>query len=87
MVQFEYDPQKSQSNLAKHGIDFETAKLLWSDLHRVELQATSTVEPRFLIIGKIQEKHWSAIVTYRGTVIRIISVRRSRENEVSLYGR
>ncbi|MUL36966.1 BrnT family toxin [Gloeocapsopsis dulcis] len=87
MVQFEYDPKKSQGNLAKHGIDFETANLLWSDQYRVELQATSTVEPRFLVIGKIQEKHWSAIVTYRGTNIRIISVRRSRENEVLLYER
>lgn len=86
-MQFEYDPNKSQSNLAKHGIDFETAKLLWHDQYRLELQATSAVESRFLVIGKIKGKYWSAIITYRGTNIRIISVRRSRDNEVSLYER
>lgn len=86
-VQFEYDPDKSATNLEKHGIDFETAKQLWLDLYRVELQTRSDIEPRFLVIGKIQNKHWSAIVTYRDLVIRIISVRRSRQNEVSLYER
>ena len=86
-MQFEYDPNKSQSNSAKHGINFETAKLLWHEQYRVELQAISAVEPRFLVIGKIKGKYWSAIITYRGTNVRIISVRRSRDNEVSLYER
>ncbi|MBE9136496.1 BrnT family toxin [Nodosilinea sp. LEGE 07088] len=84
-MQFEYDPNKSQRNSTKHGIDFETAKLLWHDQYRVELQAKSAIELRFLVIGKIKGKYWSAIITYRGTNIRIISVRRSRDNEVSLY--
>lgn len=84
-MRFEYDPLKSQGNLSKHGIDFEVAQRLWEDVRRVELQANSTVEPRSLIIGKIEDKHWSAIVTYRNDAVRIISVRRSRENEVGLY--
>ncbi len=82
VVQFDYDLVKSQINQSKHGIDFEKAKILWSDPYRVEIQAVSTNEPRFMIIGK----NWSAIVTYRGSVVRIISVRRSRNNEVKLYG-
>ncbi|PZV12585.1 MAG: toxin [Leptolyngbya sp.] len=86
-MQFEYDPNKSQINLAKHGIDFETARLLWQDQYRIELQATSAVEPRFLVIGTIKGKYWSAIITYRDTNVRIISVRRSRDHEVSLYER
>ncbi|MEO1147175.1 MAG: BrnT family toxin [Cyanobacteria bacterium J06638_22] len=86
-MQFEYDSNKSTINLEKHGIDFETAKQLWQDLYRVELQARSDIEPRSLVIGKIRNKHWSAIITYRGSVIRIISVRRSRKNEVLLYER
>jgi len=69
----------------KHRIDFEEAQLLWQDIYRIELQANSTVEPRSIIIGKIAGKHWSAIVTYRDETIRIISVRRSRQSEVSLY--
>jgi uncharacterized protein len=84
-VLFEYDPGKSQGNKSKHGIDFDEAQLLWNDVFRVEIQAQSTTEPRLIIIGKVWGKHWSAIVTYRDESIRIISVRRSRENEVNLY--
>ena len=84
-MRFEYDPVKSQSNLMKHRIDFEEAQLLWQDIYRIELQANSMVEPRSIIIGKIAGKHWSAIVTYRDEAIRIISVRRARQSEVSLY--
>jgi uncharacterized protein len=84
-VLFEYDSGKSQGNKSKHGIDFDEAQLLWNDVFRVEIQAQSTTEPRFIIIGKVWNKHWSAIVTYRDESIRIISVRRSRENEVNLY--
>lgn len=85
-MQFEFDSVKSQINKSKHGIDFEKAKALWNDASRVEIQAISTNEPRFMAIDIIDGKHWSAIVTYRNFVVRIISVRRSRENEVKLYG-
>nr|WP_315863872.1 BrnT family toxin [Crinalium epipsammum] len=85
MVQFEYDSAKSQNNKSKHGIDFEEAQLLWNDPLRVEIQARSTTELRSIVIGKIGDKHWSAIITYRGEAIRIISVRRSRENEEEIY--
>ena len=84
-MQFEFNPAKSQINKSKHGIDFEEAKILWKDSCRVEITAKSTDEPRYMIIGKIDAKHWSAIVTYRDSVVRIISVRRSRDNEVKLY--
>lgn len=84
-MQFEYDLTKSLSNQSKHGIDFDEAQLLWQDPYRVEITAKSTTEPRLIVIGKIGNKHWSAIVTYREERIRIISVRRSRDNEVDLY--
>lgn len=82
---FEYDPAKSLLNLEKHGIDFIQAQELWLDADLIEILARTEDEPRFLIIGMIAEKHWSAIVTYRGDNIRIISVRRSRKEEVTLY--
>ena len=84
-MKFEFDLKKSLSNKDKHGIDFEEAKALWSDPHLLEIEATSTDEPRFLLIGMINGKYWSAIVTYRGDKTRIISVRRSRKEEVELY--
>ena len=61
------------------------AQALWNDPDLVEIQAISGDEPRFLVIGCIVNKHWSAVTTYRGNNIRIISVRRSRKSEVELY--
>jgi uncharacterized protein len=82
---FEYDEQKSKSNLEKHGIDFIDAQMLWDDEEFIEIPAKTTDESRFLIVGKIKGKHWSAVITYRGQNIRIISVRRSRDEEINLY--
>ncbi|MBB1489368.1 BrnT family toxin [Oceanospirillum sediminis] len=85
MNDFEFDENKSASNLDKHGIDFVQAQRLWDDPGLIEIQANSEGEPRALVIGKISEKHWSGVITYRGDNIRIISVRRSRKSEVMLY--
>ena len=85
MRKFEYDESKSLANLKKHGIDFLTAQALWNDLDALEIKAKSDDEDRFLVIGLIQGKHWSAVVTYRDNNIRLISVRRSRKKEVLLY--
>jgi hypothetical protein len=85
MIEFEFDHHKSVSNLEKHGIDFQTAQEIWNDPDLLEVQAKSEDEERFLLIGRIGEKHWSAVVTYRNQRIRLISVRRSREKEVELY--
>ncbi len=85
MRTFEFDESKSQANLAKHGIDFIDAQLLWDDPRLLEIPAKTEDEPRFLVIGLINEKYWSAVLTYRGENIRLISVRRSRTEEVTLY--
>ena len=82
---FEFDQSKSESNAAKHGIDFLEAQALWKDSNLLEIPAKTSDELRFLVIGKIAEKHWSAVVTYRNGSIRIISVRRSRVAEVEIY--
>ena len=85
MFSFEFDEAKSQSNLSKHGIDFVEAQLLWLDSGLLEIPAKTIDEPRSLIIGKIGDKHWSAVVTHRSANIRMISVRRSRNEEIKLY--
>jgi hypothetical protein len=82
---FEFDPRKSEQNRAKHGIDFVEAQQLWNDSNLLEIPARTEDETRFVVIGQIDRKHWSAVITYRSDVIRIISVRRSRVEEVSLY--
>lgn len=82
---FEFDEAKSESNLRKHGIDFVEAQLLWADPNLLQIPAKTMDEPRYLVIGIIEEKHWSAVITFRSELIRIISVRRSRIEEVRLY--
>lgn len=82
---FEWDLEKSIANKEKHGIDFDTAKILWSDDNRVEIHVSCPVEDRWIMIGKIDNKLWTAVFTLRGNVIRIISVRGSRKKEVDLY--
>jgi uncharacterized protein len=82
---FEFDAAKSAANKAKHGIDFEDAQVLWSDVDRLEIPARSRDEPRFQIIGRIGLATWSAFVTYRHETIRIISVRRARTEEEARY--
>jgi uncharacterized protein len=84
-VEFEFDPAKSAANLEKHGIDFTQAQQLWQDVARVEIPARTTDEPRWLVIGQVDGKHWSVVVTYRQGRVRIISARPSRKEEVALY--
>ena len=85
MLNFEFDPAKSNANATKHGIDFLEAQRLWLDPRLLEIEAKTTDEPRYLMIGLIDDKHWSAVITYRNDNIRIISVRRARAEEVKIY--
>ena len=82
---FEFDKNKSQSNLKKHGIDFIEAQKLWEDPDLIKIPAKTIDEIRYLVIGKIENIHWSGIITERGDNIRIISVRHSRKKEIVLY--
>lgn len=84
-MDFEYDQTKSRTNRSKHGIDFVEAQRLWDDPDLLEIPARTIDEPRFVVIARMQGHHWSAVITYRGDRIRIISVRRSRTEEIALY--
>ncbi len=84
-MEFEFDSNKSRANKKKHGIDFIKAQQLWEDSNLIEIPIKTSDEPRFLVVGHIGEKLWSGIITYRGEKIRIISIRRSRPEEVRIY--
>ncbi len=84
-MDFEFDEHKSDPKKIKHGIDFMQAQPLWDDSRRIEIPARTEDETRWLIIGIIDGRHWSAVITCRGNAIRIISVRRARKEEVDLY--
>jgi uncharacterized DUF497 family protein len=84
-MDFEYDPAKSLANLKKHGIDFIGTQALWSDPDRIEIPARSLDDPRIQVIGRIGDLVWSAFITVRGDRVRIISVRRARDEEKAAY--
>lgn len=84
-MEFEFDEAKSQANRNKHSIDFVEAQALWLDEMLVEVPARVEDEPRFVVVGMISEKHWTAVITYRSERVRIISVRRARVEEVAIY--
>ncbi len=84
-MKFQFDRRKSASNRTKHGIDFVEAQRIWDDPDLLEIPARTEDEPRFLVIGRIDGRCWSGVITYRGDGIRIISVPRSRREEVAWY--
>ena len=84
-MRFEFYLKKNKLNEEKHGIDFEKAQLLWTDPDRIQIPAKTVDETRFMVIGKIDGKHWSAILIFREDTIRIISVRRSHKEEIEIY--
>ena len=84
-MSFEFDSLKSQSNKGKHGIDFLAAQALWDDVDRIEIPARTEDEPRFMVVGRIGARVWSAVITYRGDDVRIISVRPANRKEAEIY--
>jgi uncharacterized DUF497 family protein len=84
-MEFDFDPKKSQSNKIKHGIDFEEAKELWDDPYRLLIPARCSDEERWVMIARLLNVYWSVIYSVRSGVIRIISVRKSRQNEKEIY--
>ena len=83
---YQWDEKKSLSNLEKHGIDFSEATNLWFDENAIHAEVKGlSDDQRYVIVAKYNGKHWTGVYTFRGEEIRIISVRRSRKNEVGAY--
>ena len=91
MIRFEWDEAKNRSNKKKHGIDFETAQLIFDDPHCISfVERVSNGEERWHAIGSIENIIVIVVVhTYReeafDEVIRIISARRATRHERKLY--
>lgn len=84
-MEFEFDPEKSDGNRTKHGIDFEDARALWHDDDRLIVPARSEAERRWAVLARHRGKVWVAFYTIRENRVRLISVRRARPNEEKLY--
>jgi len=84
-MKFEFDNQKSRATKTKHGIVFGDAKILWDDPDFIEIPARTDDEPRFMVIGRIDDRIWAGVITYRRETIRLISVRPASRKEVEIY--
>lgn len=82
---FEYDPNKSEKNIALDRVNFEIAKRVWDDEDAIAIQARNTTEERLAIHGVVDGKSWTVIYAMRGDVMRIISCRPGRRNERKWY--
>ena len=87
-VVFEWDDQKSASNLAKHGVTFEESATIFRDeLARSKSDTAHSVdEIRFLLIGNSQARRILIVVfVERGERLRLISARAATPNERGEY--
>lgn len=84
-MSFEFDVRKSRNNKLKHGIDFEEAQTLWADSNAIIVPVMVEPEARWIVVGKISDLCWTAVITLRGSNVRIISCRRARKKEIHAY--
>ncbi|OCR01765.1 hypothetical protein BCD67_14200 [Oscillatoriales cyanobacterium USR001] len=85
-VDFEWDTNKAESNLEKHGISFEEAAEVFFDPFYQEGDATANEEPRNFILGySISQRLLLVVYVERSLRIRIISSRPATRNERKLY--
>ncbi|MCZ8148449.1 MAG: BrnT family toxin [Roseomonas sp.] len=80
-MEIEWDERKRLANIAKHGLDFEDADLVFEQPHLVGEARAVGDETRHCAIGYVGEGLVAVIYTMRGEAIRIISMRKARDNE------
>jgi uncharacterized protein len=84
-VEFEWDEAKRASNLLKHRLDFVQVVLLFDQPHLTEPARNASGEERFKVIGRLGDDHVTAICTWRGEAVRVISLRKARKGERQQY--
>jgi len=80
-MEFEWDEDKRLANIAKHGIDFLRAEILFAGLHFEEEARTVGDEKRWFATGFIGDLYATVVFTKRGNALRLISLRRARRGE------
>ena len=85
-VLVEWDDNKNQINIKKHGISFETAALVFADEERIEYydKLHSQDEDRYIVLGCVQGILY-VVYTMRGEAARLISARMATPTERKIY--
>jgi hypothetical protein len=86
MADFEWDPRKEAHNVAKHGIDFTTASLIWDDFVSKRPDSRRDYgEARFVAFGIAENRVLAVVFTRREEARRITSARIASSRERRLY--
>ena len=85
--EFEWDPRKRQSNLAKHGLDFADAPRIFTRQPAIVAARQVGSEDRYIAVGLLEGLYVAIIYTERDGLIRVISMRRARRDEQRAYER
>jgi len=87
-AEFEWDANKAAANIAKHGVAFAAIEALYADPEHVIVDTSrhEDGEPRFKLVGQIEDRLFAAVCTMRGTACRVISLRRANASEERIYG-
>jgi len=86
--EFEWDEEKAQNNLKKHGVSFDEAATIFNDpkIATISDPDHSEDEERYVSIGKsVIMRLLSVIHTYRKEKIRLISARKAIKAEKKNY--
>lgn len=86
-MKFEWDDRKARTNLAKHGVSFETAALALKDPGRVERYQRERGEDRWIVYCRRELKIYVVVYTDKQDVVRIISAREAEKHEQKTYYR
>ena len=84
-MKFEWDPAKAKANIARHGVSFEAAQVVFADLQALELLDNSTEEERWRLLGRAAFDILLVVYTERGDRVRIISARKASKREQEVY--
>jgi uncharacterized protein len=84
---FEWDEQKRESNLAKHGVDFRDIPALFDGADTLKFvdEREGYGETRIYCLGEIEGRIYAVAYTWRGENRRIISARRANDRERRKY--
>jgi len=86
---FEWDPEKALVNLAKHGVSFVTAALIFENeiLDRID-DREDYGEMRHIALGRVSQTVYRVVYTWRtARTIRIISAQKAGRHEREIYYR
>lgn len=86
-IRFVWDSDKDEINQVKHGISFVAATVAFDGRPLVTTESAYADEVRNLTTVRIDGRFWTIVWTPRSGDVRIISVRRSRKNEVEEFKR